>query len=167
MKVCIKCRVQKDEARFSVYQNSNRPPRLRGVCKDCTNKRNYAYRKANPEQYKNSYRKYREKHPGYQLAWQRNNPDRCKGYQLKYYYGLSLEEKIKLNKQQNGRCAICKVEVNFDPINVDHDPETLIVRGLLCPPCNRAIGILKHDLTRFESAINYLAPFVKIKENAA
>ena len=44
---------------------------------------------------------------------------------------------------------------------VDHDHKTGEVRGLLCGPCNRALGFLKEDISNFNNAIQYL-----LKENS-
>jgi hypothetical protein len=39
---------------------------------------------------------------------------------------------------------------------VDHDHETGEVRGLLCAPCNRGIGLLQDKIEVLESAAQYL-----------
>lgn len=64
------------------------------------------------------------------------------------YYGL-LES-------QGGGCAICHVVPNGRQHHIDHDHESGIIRGLLCGPCNMALGLFKDDHTRLEAAINYL-----------
>jgi hypothetical protein len=39
---------------------------------------------------------------------------------------------------------------------VDHDHSTNKVRGLLCRPCNHAIGLLKDDSRNADRASEYL-----------
>jgi hypothetical protein len=56
---------------------------------------------------------------------------------------ISPKEFAKLREAQNGRCAICgKVTERFV---VDHRWETLEVRGLLCTPCNGALGWIEKE----------------------
>ncbi len=68
-----------------------------------------------------------------------------KRHHLKKTYGMSLEDHDALVVSQNGRCAIChKPERDFSAnrpwLCVDHDHLTGRVRGLLCTPCNAALG---------------------------
>ncbi len=57
----------------------------------------------------------------------------------------------------NGGCAICKEPPgNEERLAVDHDHQTGEVRGLLCKPCNLAIGLMKDKVDRLASAIIYL-----------
>jgi len=55
--------------------------------------------------------------------------ERHKGYKLKWKYGITMEDRNKLQEDQNGLCAICECE---KPLVVDHDHVTRKVRGLLC-----------------------------------
>ena len=67
-------------------------------------------------------------------------------------------------KEQEGRCAICKIQGDVQELGymkrqalcVDHDHETNKVRGLLCGPCNLGIGKLADDPVIIQSAVNYL-----------
>jgi hypothetical protein len=68
-------------------------------------------------------------------------------------YGLTLEEYIKLFKDQDNKCAICGEE---KPLIVDHNHATGKVRGLLCYSCNTAIGLLKDDPAMIFAAYKYL-----------
>ena len=83
-------------------------------------------------------------------------------------YGISIKDYITLYKRQNGKCAICKQE-GFTlkdsvktQINVDHKDLTGEIRGLLCPNCNRALGLLKDSKERIKNALEYLdTPTIK------
>lgn len=76
-------------------------------------------------------------------------------YQLKHLYGLTQEEYESLVKMQNAKCAICGKDKS-EPLNVDHDHTTLIIRGLLCRECNRAIGFFGDDPKNLIKASEYL-----------
>ncbi len=75
-------------------------------------------------------------------------------------YGLTPEEYDALVEEQNGVCAICgnpPGEVKFATrLAVDHCHKTGKNRGLLCRPCNLALGHFEDDVNRMESAIVYL-----------
>lgn len=61
--------------------------------------------------------------------------------------------------KQEKKCLICEKEYALGGRNglyVDHCHQTNIVRGLLCPSCNMAIGILQESKQIFENAIVYL-----------
>jgi hypothetical protein len=51
--------------------------------------------------------------------------------------------------------------------HVDHDEDTGIVRALLCGPCNRGIGIFKHDAGLLREAADYVEYHQRPKEKAA
>jgi hypothetical protein len=42
--------------------------------------------------------------------------------------------------QQNGQCAICKVDHRKSRLSIDHNHTTLELRGLLCHECNSGIA---------------------------
>lgn len=63
----------------------------------------------------------------------------------------------RLLKLQGGKCKICKtLGTPQTPLVVDHNHKTLLVRGLLCSPCNSALGLFYDDLKRLRAAIRYL-----------
>jgi hypothetical protein len=62
-----------------------------------------------------------------------------------------------------GRCDLCGRQDDNSPrfgLSIDHQHVTQIVRGLLCGPCNQALGYVEQhglDLHWFELATAYLA----------
>lgn len=71
---------------------------------------------------------------------------------------LPKEVYERLLQQQNNACAICGIdasELNKE-LSVDHNHETLQVRGLLCTYCNVGLGYFKDDTTLLSMAIEYL-----------
>jgi len=75
---------------------------------------------------------------------------------IKYNYGLSEEEYLKLFENQNHICPICKVKLNTVKACVDHDHITGKVRGILCDKCNKGIGHFEDNIKLFENVIIYL-----------
>lgn len=84
------------------------------------------------------------------------NPEVRRRWHLKNRYGITVEQYDEMYERQGGRCAICSAESPGRTFDVDHDHDTGEVRGLLCNPCNRAIGLLGHDHDLLMSAIQYL-----------
>lgn len=77
---------------------------------------------------------------------------------LRRYHGITLDDFEAMERDQEGRCAICKKprQKGDRNLNVDHDHSTMRIRGLLCDPCNRGIGLLKESEEIMKSAIEYL-----------
>ncbi len=78
------------------------------------------------------------------------------GYNLKFCYGITLEDKKGMLEFQRGLCAICSVTINMVSANVDHDHVSNKVRGLLCGSCNRGLGLLKDSADILVKATQYL-----------
>lgn len=59
---------------------------------------------------------------------------------------------------QKGCCAICgdSEEELKRSLNLDHDHDSMIIRGLLCSPCNRLIGFAKDNTHILRQAALYL-----------
>jgi hypothetical protein len=74
----------------------------------------------------------------------------------KLRYGITAAEYQKLFEQQDGLCAICSDPPSKYELCVDHDHETGKVRGLLCRPCNSALGLLEDRLDLVLRAAGYL-----------
>ncbi len=81
-------------------------------------------------------------------------------------YGLTLLAFGKIFRKQNGKCAICGIELlrentmgikipNAYP-RVDHCHNTGNVRGLLCGLCNLGLGAFGEDFETMGKAVTYL-----------
>ena len=88
---------------------------------------------------------------------------RGRRWQVLKKYGLSPEEYARLQKEHNGRCAVCGEEEckksklgKTHELTVDHDHTTGKVRALLCHRCNVAIGLCKENPDLFRRIIDYL-----------
>jgi len=75
---------------------------------------------------------------------------------LRAKYGITLAEYEQLFKSQNQACAICGYQGTTRKFHLDHNHRTGNVRGILCNPCNGAIGLMQDDTKRLQQAIEYL-----------
>ena len=90
-------------------------------------------------------------------AWRRSNG-------LKHKYGMTPEQYAELLAKQGGGCAICEQPPVGRQLDVDHDHSCCpgirscgaCVRGLLCSPCNRAVGYFRDNPALLRQAITYL-----------
>lgn len=76
-------------------------------------------------------------------------------------YGLTDEEYRALILVQGGVCSICKKPPHAEDkkdrrFAVDHCHKTGVIRGILCSPCNLALGLLEDNPDFFSAAIQYL-----------
>lgn len=69
-------------------------------------------------------------------------------------FNLSEVDWQKMYDFQKGLCAICKKRMKKP--NVDHCHITGLVRGLLCPRCNRALGRFGDNLVLLMAAVAFL-----------
>ena len=76
---------------------------------------------------------------------------------LRHKYGLELETVQMLLEHQDGRCAICRVHIDFGgTLHVDHCHTSGALRGLLCRQCNWGLGHFRDDVEILTNAIRYL-----------
>lgn len=82
----------------------------------------------------------------------------CRRWHLRVTFGISIEEYDAILASQGGVCAICLQPPDRGRIraHVDHDHATNRVRGILCGPCNQAIGLLKESVESIQRAADYL-----------
>lgn len=66
---------------------------------------------------------------------------------------MTLEDWEAIERRQAARCAIC---LGAGELVVDHDHGSGRVRGLLCHPCNRALGQFADDAAGLRRAAAYV-----------
>ena len=107
-----------------------------------------------------SYLRRKDKHAEYQRQWREKNRDKMsrsqRNYFLKKEYGITIDDYDRMFEAQHGCCLICTKEPSDRRLDVDHDHDTGIVRGLLCSDCNSGIARLMHDPAIVARAILYL-----------
>jgi Recombination endonuclease VII len=84
---------------------------------------------------------------------------------FKTIYGITPEDKERRFDSQDRKCAACRssnVGVKYqkqngrNPWHVDHNHQTKQTRGILCHPCNLAIGNARESVTRLRACADYL-----------
>ncbi len=87
--------------------------------------------------------------------------EKAKRYNLMTKYGLTLEERIEMEKKQEGKCWICQQVPKNNRLNVDHrhrrgekkftpEQKKKEVRSLLCFCCNVMLSKLeRRKIARF------------------
>ena len=168
MKTC--CRCKQELSLDSFQKNRVAPDGLQYRCKDCTRtahkecyaKRGHLWLPA-AEQWKNrpENRERRNKTTRERMARLKvENPEKYKEdrrrWQLSAKYDITPELKQALVEIQGSICAIC-----FDPIDAiscatDHSHVGKYVRGMLCKPCNSALGFFKDSPEILRRAAEYL-----------
>lgn len=101
--------------------------------------------------------------------------DRSRSYPVRGYvdealrgnYNITLDSYENLLTRQGGHCAICSREPGTKRLSVDHIEGTKNIRGILCKPCNFALGYFKHNSLLLASAIWYLHKASQLEKAAA
>lgn len=78
---------------------------------------------------------------------------------LRFLFGMSLEDYDALVESQNGLCAVCGTDQPGTKSGVwpiDHSHDTNEVRGLLCLKCNTLLGMSGDSIEVLAAAIEYL-----------
>lgn len=97
---------------------------------------------------------------------------RCKKCRKQYKYeyilhgkfNITMNEYNKMLEEQNGVCGICKKKIEDVSkrrkyLCVDHDHNSMKLRGLLCPQCNKAIGTIDENIDTLKNMISYIKEF--------
>lgn len=135
-KACSKCGLDKPLEAFS--KNRTKKDGLQTWCKECFSKRH-------------------EQNRHVALAQMR----RWKAAQRGESWDGEADYEALLERQ-NGVCAICGCKPDHERNNgrgvlaVDHDHDTLQVRGLLCGRCNMGIGLMDDNIDFLAASMAYL-----------
>lgn len=126
---------------------------------------------AKKQYFREYYRKRKQELDTYKKEWVEANPDKAKAHakkyndktkekrqkwQREYLYGLTHEQFETMLAEQDNKCALCSRSFDEAKVFVDHCHSVGNVRGLLCPACNTALGLIKDDLGWLAKAKQYL-----------
>jgi hypothetical protein len=135
-RICRTCRVEKALSEFYVYRDkrSNTSyPHTR--CKQCHNA--------------DTLQRYRDGHQAHRHLYGAKTA-------LLKALGVTRERFYALHDAQQGRCAICGGPPHGRWLSIDHDHASMTFRGLICRPCNLAIGNMQDNPERLRQAAAYL-----------
>lgn len=115
-----------------------------------------------------SWKKWQKNHPDrIKISSQRHHINRGRNRQLLNKYGKSEEDLQEIVKYQNFKCKICDNKIELFNISnnrqflavVDHNHKTGQIRGLLCPKCNKALGLFMDSKLIIKNAYEYLEDY--------
>lgn len=163
-KLCKNCNTEKP-----LEDMVKKEGRYRFECKECKNQKARERLKIDPEfrekerlRGKEKYEKNKPKHLAITKRYRDENLPFYKDLHLRRTYGITMDDKNKMRESQNNKCAICEVAFESDRhAYVDHCHNTNKVRGLLCHPCNSALGMFKDNIISIERASAYLKSYVQ------
>jgi hypothetical protein len=144
MKVCSEC--QKARPLEDFYRSKHGAQGRRANCKDCQNARTYAWRNANRQRYLEIRRDETRR-----VAARASMRSLSK-------YGLTEDDYVRMLAEQQDVCAVCGNGPGgrVRRLCVDHCHDTGKVRGLLCDPCNRILGMIKDSKEHAHSMADYI-----------
>lgn len=134
-KLCKKCGKRRSTSKF--HKSSSNKDGLQARCMDCNKKHVVEWQKKNPD-YWHTQKQRQER---IAIQWRMRK------------YNITEEEAVALLKVTD--CEICGKDLEGKG-NIDHDHATGKVRGVLCGPCNRGLGIFKDDIALLQKATQYL-----------
>ena len=158
MKGCPGCGVSKALDEFHRHKSSRDGRQT--YCKSCTKKRDHI-------RWKNADGSTREDRAIIAKKNYAKNGHKYRSNAHYKMYGITVEARDAIYSRQHGLCLICaddlRPRVRKGRVSkyawkgeLDHNHETGEIRGLLCAPCNTALGLLKEDPVRITRMLEYL-----------
>lgn len=147
----------------------DQPHCSKGLCASCFKKK---WRAENLERSRQIGWRYRqrnkEKIAAIQKVYYLNNTQKHKSYTrartLLVKFGVTREFYDDLVKSQGGVCALCARPPKRLSLALDHDHENGAIRGALCHPCNKALGMLGDNVAGLWRALQYVAKTANAQE---
>ncbi len=145
--------------------------RHRSMCKACRSRASIQYQRDNRAEVRTRHKRWRDANPEVwkahnRAALARIDPDKrraqrekAKDRYIERKYGITRAQWDAMREAQNGVCAICRVPGRtgrHSKLVVDHCHETGRIRGLLCGPCNVALGIFGDTTEALERVLRYV-----------
>lgn len=163
--MCVECYTASYPKSKRAQCHPDRLHHTHGLCRSCYEQK---LRKELPG--------YAERHDASSRAWSELNKDRIAEASRKYQrnprvvearfrrarasalsrYGLTIEDEVDILGRQGGGCGICGGPSGRKQFELDHDHVTGKLRGLLCPRCNKGIGLLGDSAEGVRKALDYL-----------
>ena len=163
MKNCIYCKNIKPAASFSKRTVSK--DGLHYYCRECVALTKNIFYKNNPnksKEYENTrYSKHKKQRLLKNQVYRQTNKQKFSEFDRKKLlkkYGMSIADYDIMLEKQNNRCAGCYTldTGRYRHFHIDHCHKTNLVRGLLCPKCNMALGLLMDNIDILKNLIIYL-----------
>jgi hypothetical protein len=149
MKKCTTCKTKKPRESFARHSKSK--DGLQGQCRQCR-RQYYLDNRARCKEHMRTYNSTPERKARHAVV--------SRAATLQRKYGITVQEYDAMLADQGGRCAICgrtdSGSAATKYLAVDHCHSTGKVRGILCDPCNRGIGLLQDAVETVEAAAKYL-----------
>lgn len=120
-----------------------------GICMECSRLNSLERTRANPVANQTRVK-----------TWQNANKAKHAHKTTTHYrakkHGVGVEQIESMLVEQNHRCATC-LNIFVKTPHLDHCHATGKIRGLLCGPCNMALGLVKDKSETLARMITYLA----------
>lgn len=101
----------------------------------------------------------KQRHAGRSEEFLKHKAELQREADLRRQFGMGRADYDQMVDIQGGLCACCKLAPQGKGaaavLNVDHDHVTGRVRGLLCNPCNQAMGLMKDNPAMVRQLLAY------------
>lgn len=160
MKICSKCKLEKPLEDF--YKSKKGLHGHKSQCKICDRDYHKEWVGQNSDKIAIIDKRWKEENKPKlrekSKAWKKRNPEWVNAQRLKVRYGLTVVQYQLLLAHGSYCCYLCRrpQEANDLGLHVDHNHSNNNVRGMLCPSCNQALGLLKDNPALCRQAAIYL-----------